>query len=585
MGAQPAVPIPKAFFAAQGVGGARDMGALAEPIPIMGGAPSGAGWPVAARLYDHWWQLDQTNRFSSWGHHRGGTLYASWRDARYCSVRCPGLRTYLERLYGAGWPAEDAMAPVRKRAGVAELLADRATARASRGKRRRRSGSSDSRSSLPRSLSLKGKSLNAIAEAKPVHLYSQGLQEMTLYLGGRGGGSENTVPTLQPRSGRGDGGRSGAGCGLADAALQGCGADRTTEDDRFGRKWRATSGRSRAATRHQAEQDQDRLRRGNWIKGGSKPPRQSILKLEGASTNGSGKAEQNVSRRMRQRANETCSQVYSRHVQRRSFVAFLSLKGKAVAVPPRLRLRRPAMAAAAGPGANLQAALDNLPAPVGLPGCAPGGGVMASVDAAGDGLPGERPLPVDAAGDGLPGVRPHPAGIGGAAGGSDDLITQLFARISDLEQARISDLEQAQRSKKKSVQKLLTERAEEQVKTRGHTRNSKKRKRDKDHDDSSDDDVMVDAKGTVSEIAHERPGELLLSGMKMVQKALQGSGIAGERDETVLSGQVIPYLNSILFPSFPSERLNIRLRRELITLGEALDLLMRGSLDRRLEIY
>eukprot|EP00971_Amphidinium_carterae_P041167 808394-Amphidinium_carterae.1 len=113
---------------------------------------------------------------------------------------------------------------------------------------------------------------------------------------------------------------------------------------------------------------------------------------------------------------------------------------------------------------------------------------------------------------------------------------------------------------------------------RGHTR--KKRKRDKDHDDSSDDDVMVDGKGTVSDIAHDRPGELLLSGMKMVQKALQGSGIAGERDETVLSGQVIPYLNSIIFPSLPSERLNIRLRRELITLGEALDLLMSGSLDK-----
>eukprot|EP00971_Amphidinium_carterae_P064395 1275400-Amphidinium_carterae.1 len=57
MGAQPAVPIPRAFVAAQGVGGARDMGAPAEPIPIMGAAPRGAGWPVAARLYDHWWQL------------------------------------------------------------------------------------------------------------------------------------------------------------------------------------------------------------------------------------------------------------------------------------------------------------------------------------------------------------------------------------------------------------------------------------------------------------------------------------------------------------------------------------------------
>eukprot|EP00971_Amphidinium_carterae_P079714 1577384-Amphidinium_carterae.1 len=52
----------------------------------------------------------------------------------------------------------------------------------------------------------------------------------------------------------------------------------------------------------------------------------------------------------------------------------------------------------------------------------------------------------------------------------------------------------------------------------------------------------------------------------------------------VMQSQLVAYMNTVLFPSLPRDKLTIRTRRELLTLGEALDAVMAGNVARSCDI-
>ena len=84
---------------------------------------------------------------------------------------------------------------------------------------------------------------------------------------------------------------------------------------------------------------------------------------------------------------------------------------------------------------------------------------------------------------------------------------------------------------------------------------------------------------SLAEKARKKPGMLLKSGLAQMAKYLtiRTGGTEEEASRSWRDQRVGAYLNQVLFAQHPQEKLGMRNVRELITLGEAIDLLMEGQ--------
>ena len=83
---------------------------------------------------------------------------------------------------------------------------------------------------------------------------------------------------------------------------------------------------------------------------------------------------------------------------------------------------------------------------------------------------------------------------------------------------------------------------------------------------------------TLRDFADQKPGELLKSGLREMQKYLKDQGGADQIDW--VNGHVLAYINQVLFANVSQEKMGVRNAREIRTLAEAIDCLLRGQLAR-----
>ena len=83
---------------------------------------------------------------------------------------------------------------------------------------------------------------------------------------------------------------------------------------------------------------------------------------------------------------------------------------------------------------------------------------------------------------------------------------------------------------------------------------------------------------TVREVAERRPGELFKAGLKEMATYLTGR--SGARLRHWAEGQVLAYLNQVVFAGTTPKEMGERNTRELRTLAELMDALLEGDLPR-----
>ena len=130
--------------------------------------------------------------------------------------------------------------------------------------------------------------------------------------------------------------------------------------------------------------------------------------------------------------------------------------------------------------------------------------------------------------------------------------------------------------------KAVKKRCEEQSVSSILASKAKKRRVDVNSDSESEDKGGKDSGLSIMEVAEKNPVELFRSGMVEISKVLtaRGGGSGSDSADTVLAPVVVQYLNSIWHGEFPQSKVGKTRCRELRTMAECLDALLRGQLPR-----
>lgn len=140
------------------------------------------------------------------------------------------------------------------------------------------------------------------------------------------------------------------------------------------------------------------------------------------------------------------------------------------------------------------------------------------------------------------------------------------------------------KKKKPSKKKGKKERDEDKKKKKKKKRGSSSGRSSSDSSQDSDEDLYgKDSQKYQSLLqkAKKRPGKLLRKGLEQMSQYLAAR--VGESDdvgETWREQRVGAYLSQVLFTQHPPREIGVRNTRELITLGECIDLLMSNELPR-----
>ncbi|CAK0909926.1 unnamed protein product, partial [Prorocentrum cordatum] len=175
---------------------------------------------------------------------------------------------------------------------------------------------------------------------------------------------------------------------------------------------------------------------------------------------------------------------------------------------------------------------------------------------------------------GLAADAPAPA-LGGDGPGAQPTSQELHGNIADLRRR----LQQ-----KRSVGEVLTDRVEAALTE--SKRGGRRRKRRRRNSDSSpgasvfDGAPHVDSGRRIAHLARERPGALLSSGTEQIKRYLaRRAGAGADSSLGELAASAAQCVTSAWHGHHPQSEMGVRKVREMRTVGECLDALLRGELD------
>jgi hypothetical protein len=156
-------------------------------------------------------------------------------------------------------------------------------------------------------------------------------------------------------------------------------------------------------------------------------------------------------------------------------------------------------------------------------------------------------------------------------------------------EAKVLELRERLR-KRKSVQGLLLDNAEEAAKKEKKKKDKKKKDKKKKGDDSASSSRSSRSsflgaapsrhKGQmIPRFARDNKGELFKAGMEQVKAHLLGRGGATEDDVETMQAKMVTYLTAIWQGAHPVDKMGPRNTKELRLLAECIDLLLMGDLS------